>query len=352
MNIIECEKTVNPNSDMLTYNGRIDFSETQAPIFVFPGSSVTMLFYGSILKVFIKNNHHYYDNYIGYIMDGVEGRVLLLNDDKLQEIILGEELQEDKLHEITLFKRQDGCHEFTFYGFIISKDGSVVIPRKKPKLCIEFYGETAAAGELVEAGEYNTQMKYNGESSNVWHSYAMITAKNLKAQVSIIAQSGIAFKDNCGYFLAPNCIGMESIYDKLHFNPNLGQVSCWNFKEYIPQVVVIDLGQNDAVPEDFMKNDRNGTKAAKWKSRYKEFVLNIREKYPNAYIILTTNVIKHHQSWDRAIGAVCRQISDEKIVHFLYSNNGRAVPCYVNSQWSEQMAFELSLFIKKLISNT
>jgi hypothetical protein len=307
-----------------------------------------MSFTGSTLKILVKNNHSYYDNYIGYILDGVQKKLLLSNDNVLQEITLAKDLQVDKPHKVILFKRQDGCHEFTFYGFIIYKDSKVNAPTKKLRRCMEFYGDSAATGELIEATDVEStlEVKHNGEYTNAWYSYAMMTARNLKAQVNIIAQGGISLLNNAGYFHTPNSIGMESIYDKLHFNPDLGKVTNWDFKEYIPQVVVIDIGQYDAVPEDYMKKDKDGEKSKTWRKHYREFVLNLREKYPNALIILTTTIMKHHPSWDRAIGHICQELNDEKILHFLYSWNGRGTALSTSLQWAEQMSFELSMFVK------
>lgn len=353
MDLLEDEKLIDPGLEKLTYSGRIDFLNCHAPVFVFPGSSVSMLFTGSKLKVLVKNNHSYYDNYIGYIIDGVQKKILLPNDSSIREITLGSDLQGDKRHEVILFKRQDGCHEFTFYGFIILKDGEVLPPTKKPKRFMEFYGDSAAAGEQVEDTDYSVRAvgMHNGEYSNAWYSYAMMTARNLKANVSLIAQSDIALLDNSGYFHLPETIGMERVYDKLRFNPDLGKVTNWDFKAYTPQVVVIDIGQNDSVPENFMKDDKDGEKAKLWKEHYKQFVLNIRIKYPNAFIILTTTIINHHPSWDRTIGLVCQELKDEKIVHFLYSCNGRGTPFAARASEAELMSFELSMFIKGLEPN-
>lgn len=344
----ENEKLVNADSEKLIYSGRIDFSDPLSPIFIFPASSVSMLFTGSKLKMLVKNNHSYYDNYIGYILDGVQEKVLLSKDDIIQEITLSNDLQEDKLHEVILFKRQDACHEFTFYGYITSKDSQVNTPLKKSKLCIEFYGGSEAAGDLIEAVDHlgKEEDEHNGEYSNVWYSYAMMTARNLKANVSIIAQEGISLLDNAGYFHKPNSIGMESIYDKLHFNPDLGPITNWDFKRYTPQVVVIDIGQNDAVPEDYMKNGKDGEKSKNWKNHYRKFILNIRKKYPNAFIVLTTTVTRHHPSWDRAIGLICQDMNDEKICHFLYAYNGRGTNLCSELGFAEQMSFELSMFLK------
>jgi hypothetical protein len=353
MNLKESEKLVKADLSKLTYSGRIDFYDPLAPIFIFPASSVSMLFTGAELKLLVKNNHSYYDNYIGFIIDGVQKKILLSNDNSIQEITLTSCLCDNTSHEVVLFKRQDVCHEFTFYGFIISKDSKILTPSNKSRRCMEFYGDSAAVGELIEMIDYaeKLEVKHNGEYSNVWYSYAMMTARNLKTQVSIIAQGGISLLDNAGYFHVPDSIGMESIYDKLHFNPSLGNVSSWDFNRYTPQVVIIDIGQNDAVPEDYMKNDKDGEKAKTWKNHYREFVLNIRRKYPNSYIVLTTTIMNHHSSWDRAIGIICQKINDEKILHFLYSCNGRGTPICNRLGQAEQMSFELSMFLKGLEPN-
>ncbi|MGH4052897.1 MAG: electron transporter RnfD [Clostridium sp.] len=344
----ESEKIVIANLEELTYSGRIDFTNSLEPIFIFPASSVSMCFTGVSLKILVKNNHSYYINYIGYIIDGVEKKVLLSNDSSLQEITLVSDLRGDKFHEVIVFKRQDACHEFTFYGFNVSKDSKIIKHSKKPRKCIEFYGDSAATGELIEDVDYviKQNLNYNGEYSNAWHSYAMVTARNLKAQVSIIAQGGISLLDDSGYFHETECIGMESIYDKLHFNPDIGDITNWDFRGYTPQVVVIDIGQNDAVPRDYMKEDDKGEKAKKWSEHYREFVLNIRRCYPNAFIVLTTTIMNHHSSWDRAIGIICLKINDVKIQHFLYSCNGRGTPLCIRIPEAEQMAFELSIFLK------
>lgn len=180
----------------------------------------------------------------------------------------------------------------------------------------------------------------------MYYSYASVTARNLKARVNIIAQSGIALLDKAGYFGAPDPIGMESVYDKLHFNPSLGEVTAWNFAEYIPQVVVIDIGQYDAYPVDYMKENGKGRSARLWEDHYTQFVLNIRSRYPDAFIVLTTTIMRHHPSWDRAIGLICRRIADQKIVHFLYTDNGRGASSYINRKDADYMAFELSVFLK------
>lgn len=342
----ESEKIVRADARQLSYSGRIDFSDSLAPIFILPASFVTMVFKGSKLKVLIKNRQSYYSGCIGYLLDGVEKKIILSSNKEMQEITLAEALNEDKQHEIILFKRQDARSQFIFYGFIVDKECEIGIPKKKYRKCMEFYGESAACGKSIEAIDCKREIELRNtdEYSNAWNSYATMTARNLKAEVSIIAQQGIALLDNTGYQSA----GMESIYDKIHFNFETGEIAYWDFNRYIPQVVVIDIGQNDSIPENYMKEDSNSYKSVNWKNHYKEFVLSIRGRYKNAFIVLTTTLMKHDPSWDRAIGLVCDEINDKNIVHFLYSCNGFGGG-FSNSKWcAEEMSFELSLFLKEL----
>lgn len=341
----ESEKIVRADARQLSYSGRIDFTDALAPIFIFPASFVTMVFNGSKLKVLIKNRQNYPSTYIGYVLDGVEQKVMLSSNKEVQEITLAEDLNREKKHEIILFKRQDPGSEFIFYGFIVHKESEISGPRKKYRKCMEFYGESAACGKYLEDTDCPNEIELrNADESNTWNSYAMMTARNLKAEVSIIAQEGIALLDNTGY----QSVGMESIYDKLHFNFETGEIAYWDFNRYIPQVVVIDIGQNDAIPENYMKKDSNSYKSVNWKNHYKEFVLNIRGRYKNAFIVLTTTLIKHDPSWDRAIGLVCDEMNDKNIVHFLYSCNGFGGD-FSNSKWcAEEMSLELSLFLKEI----
>lgn len=342
----ESEKIARADARELSYSGRIDFTDSLAPIFIFPASFVTMVFKGSKLKVLVKNRQNYPRNYIGYVLDGVEKKVILSTNKEVQEIMLAEDLNSEKKHEIILFKRQDARCEFIFYGFIVDKESEISMPRKKYRKCMEFYGESAACGKSLEAIDCTNEvvLKNADEYSNAWNSYAMLTARNLKAEVSIIAQEGIALLDNTGC----QSVGMESIYDKLYFNFDTGESAYWDFNRYTPQVVVIDIGQNDSIPENYMKEDSNSYKSINWRNHYKEFVLNIRERYKNAFIVLTTTLIKHDPSWDRAIGLVCDEINDKNIVHFLYSCNGFGGDFFSSKWCAEEMSLELSLFLKEL----
>ena len=130
-----------------------------------------------------------------------------------------------------MFKRQDGCCYFDFYGLILSEN-TVLLDKEKQSSTrkIEFYGDSVTAGEVSEALDYvgKSDPEHQGEYSNSWYSYASITARKLNAEVNLVAQGGVALLDGTGYFVPPTYIGMENVYDKLRYNPQLGQVTKWD----------------------------------------------------------------------------------------------------------------------------
>ena len=97
-----------------------------------------------------------------------------------------------------------------------------------------------------------------------------------------------------------------------------------------------------------MKNNPDGERAAYWKYRYQKFVEQIREKYPKALILLTTTVLEHDEGWDKAIDEVCHNLKDERVKHFLYSDNGKGTPGHIRIPEAEKMAEELTAYINGL----
>lgn len=338
-----------PDRNELLYSGRIDFTDMAAPEFVFPCSYVRITFQGSSLKVRITNKKDYFDSYLGYILDNVQGK-LKLEDHGLETTYTIMEGMEDGIHQLTLFKRMDSCHSFLFHGFELEAGARVFSKEPLKGMKLEFYGDSVSAGELSEALDYVglADPEHNGEYSNSYYSFPWITARKLDAEVHDIAQGGIALLNRTGWFHGPEFMGMEYVYDKIAYNPSLGNASSWDFKRYTPDVVVIAIGQNDANPDNYMAEDPHGEKALAWKKAYIKFVQTIRSIHGYSWIILCTTLLEHHENWDVAIGEACREMKDERIRHLVYKRNGRGTPGHLRIPEAEEMAEELTAFILHL----
>lgn len=337
-----------PNHEGLKYSGRIDFENAQAPVFVYAGSYVSIRFSGSCIGVIISNHRSYGSNYVGYILDGVQGKFLLEpNDNERQGYCLGKDLENGE-HELLLFKRMDACHYFTFHGFELEDGSSVLTPSEIPERRIEVFGDSVSCGEVSEAVDYvgKEDPEHDGEFSNSWYSYSWITARKLNAELHITSQGGAALLDKTGWFCGPDFVGMESIYDKIQYNPQLGALKKWDFNRWTPHLVVLAIGQNDANPENYMAEDYNSEKSKNWRKHYKAFIEKLMTLYPKSYFVLTTTILGHDQGWDQAIDDVCREIGSPHVHHFLYEKNGCGTPGHIRIPEAEKMAEELSAFIE------
>lgn len=344
---------IRPDHKNLQYMGRIDTSDPKAYMMIYPASLVTIRFRGTEISALLENHRQFWGNYMGVLVDGIQSCICLTengNEDntEVRSFLLAKNLPQGE-HTVTLFKRQDSCHKVYFCGFELPEGAEVLEPLPLPARKMEVYGDSVSAGEVSEAVEYTGKAdpEHNGEYSNVWYSYAWTAARKLNAQLHDIAQGGISLLDGTGYFNAPGLTGMENCWDKLQYNPALGEVTGWDFSRYTPDIVVIAIGQNDNNPEDIMKNDYHGAKADNWRAQYKKLVGHIRGKYPQALIVLATTILCHDKGWDDAIGEVCREIGDEKIVQFRYKRNGCGTPGHIRIGEAEEMAQELAAFIEE-----
>lgn len=340
---------IKPNDVMIRYTGRIDWTDAEKPVWVYPCTSAEMKFTGNTLKIKVSNRNNYWDNYLGCIIDQSQ-RSYLLNKEGITELDIVVPDNDTNEHCVLFFKRQDACHEVTILEYEIG-DGERLLPLKPLSgRRIEVYGDSVSAGEVSEAVDCvgKEDPVHNGGYSNSWYSYAWITARKLKAQIHDIAQGGIALMDRIGWFQEPNRIGMESVWDKVHYNPTFGPVTQWDFSQYTPQVVIVAIGQNDNHPYDFMKNEYNGRQAETWRDHYMKFLGKLRKTYPDAHIICCTTLLCHDCSWDKAIDEVVDNMNDKMITHYVYGRNGCGTPGHLRIPEACEMATELTEYIEGL----
>lgn len=141
---------------------------------------------------------------------------------------------------------------------------------------------------------------------------------------------------------------METAWDKINYNPFLGKMTKWDFSQYQPQVVIVAVAQNDNYPVKFMAENHDNPQARKWKQTYFTLLMNLRNKYPDAYIICCTTLLKHTPAWDQAISEVVAAARDERISQYLFRRNGCGTPGHLRIPEAYEMAEELTKYIQTL----
>ena len=322
----------------IQYQGRVGMKDTCAEIY-WPGSSFTISFKGSIAKAVLNDEKGY--NYFNVIVDNHFVKTFRVSPEK-QTYILADSLT-DGTHSIEIAKRADWFRGKTsFYGLELDDNAKISKPASK-KRTIEFYGNSITVGASVEDNKGDS-----GDSTytNNYKSYASITARHFDANYSCIASSGIGLLVSWGSLIMPD------IYNRL--NPD-DSSSVWDFSKIRPDVVVINLFQNDYAlfnhPEHPQFKRRFGEKAPGSDSvvrTYTKFVKQLRTLYPDAYILCvlgTMDAVKPGSAWPGYIESAVTSLHDKKI--FTYFFPYRNKPGHPKEMEHKQMAKELIAFIEQ-----
>lgn len=263
-----------PQHAYFQYSGRIDFQSPQAPSLSWPGSSVTTVFTGTTLSVTLDDQ--YGKNYFNVFIDNdFDNPVIIACKQGTHTYLIADDLTDGK-HNFTLFKRTEGEEGRTkFLGLTLASGEKLMMPAAKPKRKIEFFGDsiTSGMGNEAQVGQPDHLLS----EKNNFLAYGAITARNLNAEYVSTSQSGIGIMVSWFDFIMPQ------FYDQLDAVGN--NESLWDFSQWQPDVVVINLFQNDSWLIDREKRLLPVPNSTQIIQAYVDFIIKIRQVYPQAFII-------------------------------------------------------------------
>ncbi len=324
------------------YAGRILFAPDAAE-FIWSGSSATINFNGTDIKATLKDEGG--ENYFKVIVDGTVLPDIHLDTVK-HSYTLAAGLPNRK-HTLQLFKRTEWVRGNTWlYNFELDRNSTVAAAPPAKKRKIEFYGNSITCGYAV----LDTAGKDRGSApfEDNYLSYAAITARHFNAEYSCIARSGI------GVLVSWFPQIMPEMWDLL--DPS-DSPSKWDFRKYTPDIVVINLFQNDSwivlkpdQPEFKHRFDTTAPTAETIVAAYQTLVQNIRNKYPRAHIICALgnmDATKEGSPWPHYIEQAVSNLHDNKITtHFFPYKN---TPGHPSQSEQQAMADDLINYIEKNI---
>ncbi len=341
---VNCAAQVNirANDPHIRYMGRIALTDSAAEL-SWSASSVKINFYGSSVTATLKDERA--DNNYNVIVDGKVMKVVHPAAAKTNYTLISG-LTPGK-HTLELFKRTEWAMGKTwFYGFGLSKGERILPPPATQKRKIEFFGNSIPCGYADE----DTTGKDRGTSQyeNGYVSYAAITARHFNAEFHNTSKSGI------GITVSWFPLIMPEMYNRLDAtDPN----SKWDFSKYRPDVVVINLFQNDSwivnMPNNEQFKARFGTAPPAPVfiiDAYRNFVKTIRATYPKAQIMCilgSMDATKPGSPWPGYIDAAVASLHDKRIyTHFIPYKNTNGHPSVKEQQ---AMADDLTGFIEQKI---
>jgi len=288
-----------PDHPDIQYTGRIGFTDSLAPVIYWPGTYIKACFEGTSCRVILEDSTG--NNFYNVIIDHDENNLLILycrQGTHTYPVAVG---LKDTVHHIQIFRRTEGFSGPTrFRGLILDAGKLLAAPPERPPHKIEFYGNsiTCGMGNEVPANEED---EHNSKRNN-YLAYGAITARNLNADYTCIAKSGI------GIVISWFDMVMSDYYYRLNpWDPD----SRWDFSQWIPDVVVINLFQNDSWLIEKLEPVPTDSQIV---GAYKDFLQTIRGHYPEAYIICTLgsmDAVKDSSAWPGYITNAVEQFSKE-----------------------------------------
>lgn len=263
-----------PDHKNLQYTGRIDFSAPAAPVVSWPGTAIAGNFTGTSLAVRLDDQLG--KNYFNVFLDGDLAYPFVLEAAKGDKTYLVAQGLAPGRHSFLLTKRTEGEEgATTFRGIELADAGELQPPPPRPSRRIEFFGDSITSGMGNEGADNGRDDL--GKDKNSFMSYAAITARALDAELHLTSQSGIGVMVSWFPFTMPD------FHDQLSAVGN--NDSRWDFASWTPDVVVINLLQNDSwlIGRDHRLQPEPDE--AQRIAAYRTFVARIRRLYPKAYIV-------------------------------------------------------------------
>lgn len=284
-------KADNPN---FQYTGRIDFTSPDKPIIYWPGTYIKANFEGSLLIVSLddKTGQSFYDVYIDedylhpQVIDCSAGSKIYLISASLT----------DTVHSVLIFRRTEASTgPTTFLGIQINDGKTLVAPPARLGRKLLFYGDSITCGMGNEAPD--SYADDNLAYENNFKAFGAVTSRLLNADYMCIAKSGI------GIMISWFNMTMPQYYYRL--DPDNAS-SNWDFSLYTPDVVVINLFQNDS----WLLTTKDSTKIT---NAYVDFVRTIRLRHPKAFIVCSLgsmDITKTGSPWPKYVESAVKLLNE------------------------------------------
>lgn len=319
--------SIQPYDAHIRYTGRVLFDDPNGPVLYWPGISIAANFEGTSVKVKMND---FGDNYFNVFIDDADPIVLdCVPGEMVYDIASG---LTDGIHEIEIFRRTEADNGGTmFLGFELDTGSYLVSPPARAERKIEFYGDSITVGLAIESSSDNHDPVF----TNNYLAYGALTARNLNAEYHCIARSGIGIMVSWFPEIMPGYYYRHDPTDS---------ESYWDFTQWVPDVVVINLGQNDY----WLRENETDEEII---DAYVDFINSIRTEYADAHIFMALgnmNATEPGSQWpgyiESAVSIMNTTYNDEKVYSIIFPYKQTSGHPIVSEH--EDMANQLTTFIE------
>lgn len=302
-----------PNSDLKTYTlqetgnyriyGRTDETQDTLPLF-FNGSGIEVNVTGTELWIDLDVDYDTHEPWIWTALNGA-----FMSRQMLQagtySLCLFRSMAPEVVKNVQFFRElqamsEDSVCRLLVKGFRSDGEFRPVAPRRYK---FEFIGDSITSGEGTYGAKEDTDWlaMYMGSSRN----YARMVSDALDAEYRLISQGGWGVLSGWDNDLRHN---LPSRYEKIcglaegEMNERLGAAKPYDFTSWVPDVIIVNLGTNDAsafnqpawtdpvTGQTFQQRKEadgtyNAADLARFKQAVTDFLKMIRKHNPTSHIV-------------------------------------------------------------------
>jgi lysophospholipase L1-like esterase len=255
-------------SVLIHYIGRFDMHDAAGARFGWPGTAIAATFTGTGIDAKLRDSG---TNFFTVVIDGAEGTPLSTSA-AMETYALASGLSPGR-HTLVLTKRTESFVGTVQLLALTPRGGSLVSSRPPFTRRIEYIGDSVTCG-YGDRGA-NQACHFSADTEDETLAYGALVGKELNAAVSVIAYSGIGMYRS---FSGSTGDQMPVLFERTLAS----EPTPWSFKTPEPDVVVVNLGDND-----FAKGDPGDA----FERAYVAFLQHLRAHYPNARVVCALNAM-------------------------------------------------------------
>ena len=252
---------------------------------------------------------------------------------------------------VRIIKQSESMFSSFGIGEISVMEKRAIRPTHDKAVKIEFIGDSITAGYGID--EENYHASFSTATENFTKTYAYQTAKALDAQYSAVAFSGYGVLSGAtsGGRLNSDAT-IFKFYDKAITNKkfeNDENLYIWDNSKFNPDIVVINLGTNDA------SYCSTAVRRSAFCDKYVELLETVRQSNPDAFILCVLGDVNNSlfSSIETAIDTFKQSTGDTRlassIIRYDMRNTGAVIDGHPTQQGHQLAAQDLTQIIKTII---
>jgi len=267
-----------------------------------------------------------------HISTGVElgeggQEVKLVRQARASEMVIKTDLDASKTYTVWCGRNTEAYYGKTILEALMVDAAAEFLPppRLEGQLRVEFIGDSITAGWKVLNGPGSSSYE-NEAGEDIFLTWDRRLADAWKtADWRAVARTGIAILPYEAWG-----IQFQAMKDRFQCSEYVVQLECprpWDFDLWQPDVVVINMGTNDFIP-----NNPNKPTASFFQAKYLELLQVVRSKYPESLLLCIMPLAytcNFEANWDNlyeGVSGAVKSFSEEDAKIRLYDTGSRQAP--------------------------